>query len=123
MLKHILLVALGGAIGSVLRYGSTRLFSNELFSPFPYATLFVNLVGCFAIGVLYINLHTHPHYETIKAALMIGLLGGFTTFSSFALEQILLLKNGFTYTQLSYLLVSNMGGLLSAWLGTKWIWS
>lgn len=81
----LFLVALGGAVGSVLRY------LTGLALPFPYGTLTVNIVGSFAIGVLWVALslrtETHP-------LLISGLLGGFTTFSAFSLDTLRLIEDG-----------------------------
>ncbi len=85
MMIPLFLVALGGAVGSVLRY------LTGLALPFPYGTLTVNIVGSFAIGVLWVALslrtETHP-------LLISGLLGGFTTFSAFSLDTLRLIEDG-----------------------------
>ena len=88
-MTQILLVALGGAAGSVARYGvgvlAARLFSLD----FPWGTLAVNLAGCLAIGALGAWFAAQaPGREAIKLAVLVGVLGGFTTFSAFARETV-----------------------------------
>jgi len=87
---HLLLVALGGALGSVARYlvglASVRLLGVT----FPYGTLIVNVVGCLAIGLLvpvYIS-PDNPDHMARRVLLVTGVLGGFTTFSAFGLETV-----------------------------------
>lgn len=86
-MKLILAVALGGAIGAVARYQSIGMFNRWLGLGFPYGTLFVNVVGCFVMGLfvelLVSKLNSSP--ET-RAFFAVGVLGAFTTFSSFALD-------------------------------------
>lgn len=79
----ILMVALGGALGSVLRYGAAMLLN----AAFPYGTMFVNIAGCTLMGGLAsLFAHFWPEHQHLRHFLTIGLLGGFTTFSSFALD-------------------------------------
>ena len=90
----VLLVGCGGFIGSILRYFSylsvVKLVSQ---SYVVYGTIFVNLVGCFAIGILAgLFDGQHLNNDNIRLFLMIGVLGGFTTFSTFGLENYLLIK-------------------------------
>jgi fluoride exporter len=92
-----LAVALGGALGSVLRHGVNRLIHQQ--SPlarFPWATLTVNLVGCAVIGVLagLIASGRLPMRATWREFVLVGILGGFTTFSTFGLDTITLMRAG-----------------------------
>jgi fluoride exporter len=91
----ILSVALGGALGAVLRYGLVA-WSMELFGrDFPYGTLLVNILGSFAIGVLYLWFQNRTaDHEMLRAILIIGVLGGFTTFSAFSIETLNLALGG-----------------------------
>jgi fluoride exporter len=86
-MKLILAVALGGAIGAVARYQSIGMFTRWLGLGFPYGTLFVNVVGCFVMGLfvelLVTKLNSSPE---IRAFFAVGVLGAFTTFSNFALD-------------------------------------
>jgi CrcB protein len=108
-------VAAGGAIGSVLRYGVWRLWPAAP-GGFPVPTLTVNLLGSFAIGLLYMWLIARAGVSGDGARLfwMTGVLGGFTTYSAFALESNLL---GFSTTGVLYVLVTVVGCIGMAWLG------
>lgn len=110
MIKNILLVAIGGATGSVLRYLVHWIVSKKSFSNFPYQTLFVNIIGCLIIGILvgYIS-KNNSESETLKLLLITGFCGGFTTFSAFGLENFNMIQNhnyqlAFIYTTSSLIL-------------------
>jgi fluoride exporter len=110
-----LLVAIGGALGSLARFGVARAWPATP-GGFPVPTLTVNLVGSFAIGLLYAWLAARPGISADGARLfwMTGILGGFTTYSAFALESSLL---GFSWTGVAYVLVTLAGCIGGAWLG------
>lgn len=91
-----MLILIGGGVGSLLRYWMS-ISAHQLFGrTFPYGTLMVNVVGCFLMGFLSILLleRLQHHTEFLKALLLIGFLGGFTTFSSFSFETLNMLENG-----------------------------
>lgn len=97
MLTAFLHVALGGALGSVLRYAVT-LLGLRLFGPgFPAGTLAVNLIGCALMGVVAVMVADH-----LRPAMMAGVLGGFTTFSAFALDAVMLWERGAPVAALVY---------------------
>jgi CrcB protein len=109
-------VALGGAIGASLRYLS-NVGAMRLFGPgFPYATLFVNIAGSFAMGVLVVLL---AHKGGMRAApfLMTGILGGFTTFSAFSLDAFTIFERGQTGLAAAYILGSVSLSILALSLG------
>ena len=112
-----LFVALGGACGASLRFYISQLVLNWLGKGFPFATLMVNIIGSFVMGLLYqlieheildINIH--------RTLLGIGFLGAFTTFSTFSLEAITLLENGQVLNALAYVLSSVLVCVLAVWL-------
>lgn len=108
-------VALGGALGSVMRFGVSRAWPATP-GGFPVPTLTVNLVGSFAIGLLYVWLGARSGMRGDDARLfwMTGVLGGFTTYSAFALEANLL---GFSGAGIVYVLLTVVGCIGGAWLG------
>jgi CrcB protein len=111
-----LLVAFGGALGSVARYGASRLWPE---SPggWPVPTLTVNVLGSFAIGLIYMYVAARGvGADNARLFWMTGVLGGFTTYSAFALESALL---GFSATGVAYVLATLVGCLLAAVLGMK----
>jgi fluoride exporter len=91
----LLAVALGGALGSVLRYLVTRAASAWWGPHFPFGVLLVNVSGCLAAGVLYVLLvERWALGEEWRGLLMVGVLGGFTTFSAFSVETLRLVEEG-----------------------------
>lgn len=115
-------VALGGAAGAVLRYqlgrGMTRVLGPQSMTAFPWATLTANVVGSLAMGILAGFLARHgTGGEQWRLLLGVGLLGGFTTFSSFSLELMLLIERGQPAMALSYALVSVLAGLAGLYVG------
>ncbi|HEV3168543.1 MAG TPA: fluoride efflux transporter CrcB [Isosphaeraceae bacterium] len=116
----LLIIGLFGGIGSVLRYlvsGWCQGLSN---GSFPVGTLVVNVVGCLLIGVLG-ALFFGPFLirDEYRMALMVGLLGGFTTFSSFGWETLTLANNGQLGLALANIVLSNVLGLAAAWAGYR----
>lgn len=118
MLKNLLLVAIGGALGSVLRY-LTSVFANKYFgSLFPWATFFANVVGCFLIGFFLGQLQNRNMLDSgYKWFLVTGFCGGFTTFSTFGHENISLFQNGNSTTAFLYIASSVFLGLAAVWAG------
>jgi len=118
MLKLTLICA-GGALGSLLRYLLAGA-AQPADVGFPVGTLIVNVVGCFVIGALS-ALFAGPHLirEEYRLAVMIGLLGGFTTFSSFAWESFALANDGQIRLALINVVASNLFGLTAAWIGYR----
>ncbi len=93
MIQTLSLVALGGAIGAALRY-LTNVSALRLLGPgFPYATLLVNVVGSFLMGLLFVMLMDKGGGR-LGPFVLTGVLGGFTTFSAFSLETLMLVENG-----------------------------
>ncbi len=102
----LLWIGLGGALGSVLRYLIGASVQRSAHIGFPVGTLAVNVLGCFLIGILaqhYLNIQAHPN---VRAALITGFCGGFTTFSAFSLETVGLLRGGEYGRTAAYLVLS-----------------
>ncbi|MBN1399118.1 MAG: fluoride efflux transporter CrcB [Bacteroidetes bacterium] len=94
MLKHYLLVFAGGGIGASARYWLSGIVYRFLPASFPYGNLIVNITGCFAIGFITALLDERYVSEpALRIFLMVGILGGFTTFSSFSYETAALLRD------------------------------
>ena len=124
---NILLVALGGAFGSVSRYLlGTWVQSVSKSIDFPYGTLTVNLIGCFVIGFLSQLAEARGVFTSeTRAFVFIGILGGFTTFSSFGNDTINLLRDGETFNALANVGANVILGLALVWLGRTvafWTW-
>jgi len=120
MIKHILLVGLGGGIGSMARYLCQRWFSEFYSYTFPWGTFFVNVSGCFLIGILWgISFRSFNSNENWKLLLMTGLCGGFTTFSAFTLEGIGLIRENKTALFFSYVAASVLLGFAATFTGMK----
>ena len=126
-LLSVIYVALGGALGSVSRYllGTwTQSLSKSI--DFPYGTLTVNLIGCFVIGFLSQLVEARGVFTPeARAFVFIGILGGFTTFSSFGNDTLNLLRDGGTVNALANIGANVIVGLALVWLGRTvayWIW-
>ncbi len=122
MLTNLLLVGLGGCLGSIARYLTVGWVNRvALFAQFPYGTLLVNVLGCLMIGFLgglAINKATFP--EHYRIFLFTGILGGFTTFSAFGLETFYLLRNAQWFMAFMNIIVQIILGIGATALG-YWI--
>lgn len=118
------LIAVGGSLGAVSRYGVSRLFDTVCTGVFPLATLFVNATGSFVIGVLYVVFDRTLLSESCKAFLSIGFLGAYTTFSTYSLDTVNLMRDGVFRLGMLNLILSNGVCLLMAFFGialSRWI--
>ena len=116
------LVALGGAVGAVARHqagrGMTALLGPAAVSAFPWATLTVNVVGSLAMGLLAGWLARNGSGgETARLLLGVGLLGGFTTFSAFSLELMVLIERGQGSSAFAYAAISVLAGVTALYVG------
>ncbi len=114
----ILLIALGGGFGAVARFLLTNAVQSCSWSSRYTGTLVVNVLGCFAIGVLaHVFSGSWQVREEVRLAVLIGVLGGFTTFSSYAFESFSLFSSGERLAAVTNILLSNVLGLAAAWAG------
>ncbi len=112
-MQLVLLIGLGGFLGTIARYLTGQLIFRQVTPSFPYSTLIVNLFGCFLIGLIY-GWFEKQHLATNDWKLMLtaGFCGGFTTFSAFSIENIQLLRDGHFGMSILYIFSSILLGLL-----------
>jgi len=116
-MNQVLAIAIGGALGSVMRYWVSTGVYGILGRGFPYGTLVVNVLGCLAMGVLFVLLVERASDNAVlRAGVLIGVLGGFTTFSSFSIETFNLIEQGAVLKA-----AANMATSLFVCLGATWL--
>ncbi len=111
------LLLLGGATGTLLRYLISGWAHKMVETTFPVGTLLVNLAGSFLIGLVWGLTEEQRFSSNLRMFVFIGLFGGFTTFSTFSLETMHLLKEGANAMAVTNILVSNIGGIALVFLG------
>lgn len=118
-MNTIILIFIGAGLGGVLRYGVSSGVYHLVNKNFPYGTLVVNISGSFLMGFLFIL--TLERFQNIapqlRAFLLIGFLGGYTTFSSFSIETINLIENANWFPAILNILLSTILCLIAAWVG------
>ena len=115
-MNQVMAIAAGGAIGSVLRYGLSTWVHTLAGRGFPYGTLAVNVLGCLAMGFLFVLLvERMGENAVLRAGLLIGVLGGFTTFSAFSMETFNLIEQGAVAKA-----AANMAASLILCVGATW---
>ncbi|MFT5579328.1 MAG: CrcB protein [Paraglaciecola psychrophila] len=121
-MNNLLMIAVGGALGAVSRYGVGNIVNSFLqqkypLNHFPFATLAVNFFGSFFIGILYVLIVEQAAiHQDWRNVLMVGVLGSFTTFSTFSLETVNLLENGHIATALGYMISSLLCCIVGVWI-------
>ena len=110
-------VFVGGGLGSVLRYLIGQWSASAFGVAFPYGTMIVNLVGCFALGVVVQLALAGSWHGDVRAAIAAGFIGGFTTYSSFNQETLTLFASGATGAAALNVAITLMGGLAAGALG------
>lgn len=118
MLKTLLYIGSGSFLGGVARYLTARVVQNSIASSFPLGTMVVNLVGCFLIGLIFgLSERTNLINQEWRIFLTVGFCGGFTTFSTFANENLNLLRDGNFFHFSLYTGLSIFLGLVAVFLG------
>ena len=118
-MNNVLLVFFGAGLGGVLRYGLSNGIHILLGRNFPYGTLTVNISGCFLMGLLSTILldHVDGMSSQLRALLLIGFLGSYTTFSAFSMETLNLFESGNWFGAITNILSNTAISLLAVWLG------
>jgi len=117
-LKALVFIAIGGAVGAVMRYATSLGVYSVMGRSFPYGTLFVNVAGSLTMGVLSIlMLERYDVEPEWRAAILVGLLGSYTTFSTFSIETLNLLEQGDMLRASINILFSIVICLAAVWLG------
>ena len=114
----LFLIGLAGFVGTLGRYGLSGVIAKRYGETFPLGTLAVNLIGCFLVGLLfYLMQERFLANQTMRTVVLIGFLGGFTTFSSFGLQTFTLLQSGQFGLATLNVTASNVVGMLLVWAG------
>lgn len=117
---QVIAIACGGAFGALSRYFIIGIVTDWLGKDFPFGTLFVNVLGSFLIGILYVvvvlKMHVSPE---LKSILVVGFLGAFTTFSTFSLEAFNFISQGLLLSAVTYILSSVILCILAVWAGVS----
>ncbi len=118
MVRLILIIGSGSFIGGIARYLISRYVQGQVLSAFPYGTLLVNLAGCFLIGIFYgLSERGNLMNTELRMFLTVGFCGGFTTFSTFANENISMLREGDFFYFALYTSLSIFFGLMATYTG------
>ena len=121
MIRSLIIVALGGGMGSALRFLASKFIQDNMSGAFPYPTMAVNIMGCLLIGVFYgLSSRGSLGGDSAKLLLTTGLCGGFTTFSTFCHENLSLMRGGHALATLLYTSGSVVLGFIAVAVG-YWI--
>jgi len=118
-MKQILIIGCGGFMGAILRYITAGWIQKiNRFTLFPYGTLGVNMIGCLLIGILGGMADNHEFFSpSVRMLLLVGVLGSFTTFSTFGYETLALIRDQQLLMAATNIMIHLFAGLLAVWLG------
>lgn len=120
MFKHILVVGAGGALGAIIRYLNARLITHVYGTPLPWATLIINVIGCFLMGIAYVYLLDKLQVsESLRLFVIMGFLGALTTWSTFSMETVLMLSYGEYIKGMIYMFSTFVFCFLAFFVGMK----
>jgi fluoride exporter len=118
MVKSIMIVGLGGFIGTVARFLISRYFQVNVTSVFPWSTFVVNIIGCLLIGIIYgVSEKSEVLSPEIRLFLTVGICGGFTTFSTFSNDSFMLIREQEWFRFALYTSLSIFIGLMAVYVG------
>ena len=117
-MQKTIFIALAGLVATLLRYWLSGFVSRQYGETFPWGTLVVNLIGCLLTGAaFFLTEERFVVSPTVRTVILIGLLGGFTTFSAYGLQTFTLLRDGDIGLAILNMIVSNILGLSMVWMG------
>ena len=115
----VVAVAIGGAAGVLSRYGLDALIEQHTESTFPWATFAINVTGCLVVGFVIAAVDRHHAPDWLRAELVVGFCGGYTTFSTFAQESLELVEGDRAGLALASVTASVVAGVAAVWLGAR----
>ena len=118
-MRQLLLVGIGGFIGSVVRYLISTSLIKIHSTSFPWSTFIINIIGCFIIGLLFNSETLTNSKYYMNEFIIVGVLGGFTTFSAFGIETYNLFKNNLGHIAILYASCSILFGLIAIYISSK----
>jgi len=116
-MKILLAIGIGSFIGGIFRYLLSQFIQARFLSAFPYGTLFVNIIGCFLIGLVFGLADRGNLTQEWRLIIATGFIGGFTTFSAFSNETVSMLRDGQLGYALVYIIASVVLGLMATFIG------
>ncbi len=118
-MRMLILVGFGSFLGGISRYLTSQIIQTRFISAFPYGTLAVNIIGCLLIGLIIGWNEKFSLSSEWRLFLATGLCGGFTTFSAFSAETLLLMRSGQFVYAITYISVSVLSGIVATFIGAS----